>query len=200
MGLKAIPEGELVVRLPKTLSYLKGFEPALRSRSGYKRYFRDTDPFYSIFDVGDYTFAPHKVVWREQASSMTVAVAGSIEGRVAVPDHKLMLVDFETRDEAHYVCAVLNSSPARFIVLSYGITTAMATHILNNVAVPRYDRNNQTHKRLAALSELAHEATAADDKRQVKEIEEEIDQLAAELWGLTPRELADIKRSLEELS
>jgi hypothetical protein len=33
----------------------------------------------------------------------------------------------------------------------------------------------------------------------VREIEEEMDELAAELWGLTPQEVADIKRSLEEL-
>ena len=45
----------------------------------------------------------------------------------------------------------------------------------------------------------AHEATAAADTAAVKEIEEEIDELAAELWGLTPQELADIKRSLAEL-
>jgi hypothetical protein len=45
----------------------------------------------------------------------------------------------------------------------------------------------------------AHEATAAGDGERVKEMEEEIDLLAAELWGLTPQELGDIRRSLEEL-
>jgi hypothetical protein len=45
----------------------------------------------------------------------------------------------------------------------------------------------------------AHESTSAGDQKRVKEIEEEIDPLAAELWGLTEDELSDIKRSLEEL-
>jgi hypothetical protein len=53
---------------------------------------------------------------------------------------------------------------------------------------------------LATPSIEAHEATSAGDQRRVKEIEEEIDLLAAELWGLTEEELADIRRSLEELS
>jgi hypothetical protein len=33
----------------------------------------------------------------------------------------------------------------------------------------------------------------------VREIEAEIDQLAAELWGLSQQELEEIQRSLEEL-
>jgi len=57
MGLKAIPEPEMAVRLPKTYAYLKHFDEILRTRSGYRRYFRNTDPFYSMYNVGDYTFA-----------------------------------------------------------------------------------------------------------------------------------------------
>lgn len=52
---------------------------------------------------------------------------------------------------------------------------------------------------MAALSQQAHEATAAVDVVRVEEIEKEIDELAAELWGLTSQELQDIKRSLADL-
>jgi len=52
---------------------------------------------------------------------------------------------------------------------------------------------------LAALSQQAHEATAAGDAVRVREIEVEIDRLAAELWGLTEEELREIQESLEEL-
>ena len=45
----------------------------------------------------------------------------------------------------------------------------------------------------------AHEATAAGDTAQAREIEAEIDRLAAGLWGLSKQELEDIQRSLEEL-
>ena len=40
---------------------------------------------------------------------------------------------------------------------------------------------------------------APGEAGEVMEIGEGIDLLAAELWGLTEKELADIKRSLEEL-
>ncbi|HBY94687.1 MAG TPA: hypothetical protein DEP84_12125 [Chloroflexi bacterium] len=198
MGLKAVPEGTMAVQFPKTYTYLKRFEELLRQRSGYRRYFRETDPFYSMFNVGEYTFAPHKVVWREQASRLTVAVVSG-ENRSIVPDHKLMLVPFEEKAAAHYVCAVLNSSPAQFVTLSYAVNIQMDTHILENVNVPRFDSQNVLHCQLAALSERAHEATAAGDTTQVQAIEGEIDRLAAQLWGLTDEELREIQESLAEL-
>ncbi len=191
-------EDWLSVQYPKTYGYLKHFEAELRSRSGYRRYFRETDPFYSMFDVGDYTFAPYKVVWREQAARLTVAVTEPSKWKVPVPDHKLMLVGLEDRSEAHYICAVLNSSPAQFVVLSYGVAVQMDTHILENVRISRYDPANPTHRQLAALSQEAHEATAAGDVARVREIEAEIDRLAAQLWGLTEAELQELRESLEE--
>jgi len=189
----------LAENYPKTYAYLKRFEAELRSRSGYQRYFSESDPFYSMFNVGDYTFAPYKVVWREQAASLTAAVTEPLEDNVVVPDHKLMLVDFQDRSEAHYVCAALNSSPTRFVVQSYGVTIQMDTHVLENVRIPRYDPTNPIHRQLAALSQQAHEATTAGDTARVREIEAEIDRLAAQLWGLTEAELREIQESLEEL-
>jgi len=153
-----------------------------------------------MFNVGDYTFAPYKVVWREQAAGLTVAVAEPVESGALVPDHKLMMVDFQDRDEAHYLCAVLNTSPARFVVLSYGVTIQMDTHVLENVRVPRYEPANTTHRQLAVLSQQAHEATAVGEVARVREIEAEIDTLAAQLWGLTEAELREIQESLEELA
>lgn len=78
--------------------------------------------YYTMFGVGDYTFAPYKVVWREQASSLTVAVVGNIEGRCVIPDHKLMLIDCNTKQETYYLSGMLNSSLARYVAVSYAIT------------------------------------------------------------------------------
>jgi SAM-dependent methyltransferase len=184
---------------PRTYGYLKRFEMELRSRSGYRRYFREDAPFYSMFNVGNHTFAPYKIVWREQAAGLTVAVVEPCETRAVVPDHKLMLVAFDTRDEAHYLCAMLNSVPARFVVASYGVTIQMNTHVLENVRVPRYDAALSVHGELSALSQQAHAATAAGETERVREIEAEIDRLAAPLWGLTDADLREIQASLAEL-
>ncbi len=125
-----IPEEKLKTRYYQTWAYLKRFEPILRERAAFKRYFTrkdrsgiviETGPFYSMFDVSDYTFAPWKVVWREQASQMTASVVSELNHKATIADHKLMLLACKTLEEAHYVCAILNSDLTRFAVLAYAL-------------------------------------------------------------------------------
>jgi len=211
--LNAIPEEEMQQRWPKTWAYLKRFEKPLRERSGFKRYFTrkqgkqvvETGPFYSMFNVGDYTFAPWKVVWREQSAWFTVAVVGLQEGKCVVPDHKLMLVDCQNKQEAFYLAGVLNSAPVTLAVWAYAISIQQTTHITENIQVPTFDLANSVHIRLASLSQRAHELAPGayngdeDAQAELRQVEEDIDRAAAQLWGLSDEELAEIKRSLEEL-
>ncbi|HUS70442.1 MAG TPA: N-6 DNA methylase [Anaerolineae bacterium] len=190
----------LRLQYPRTYGYLKGFEDELRRRSGYRRYFRASDPFYSIFDVAEYTFAPWKVVWRGQvAPTLIAAVVDLREGRCIVPDQTVYFAAVDSAEEGHYLCSLLNSLPVRGHYRMRGYKHVSMTFV-QGIQIPKYDVSSSSQRRLAALSQAAHEATAAGDTARVKEIEEKIDLLAAELWGLTPQELEDIKRSLEELS
>jgi len=184
---------------PKAHSYLSKFEKILRSRPAFRRYFRAEDPYWSMFNISPFTFAPWKVVWREQASTLTAAVIGPQDRRPVVPDHKLMMVAAASRAEAHYLCAALNSAPSCFAVLAYAIQIQMDTHVLENVAVPRFDAQKRNHQRMAELSEAAHRAAAKGDSAEVARVEAEIDRTAAHLWGLSDDDLAEIKRSLEEM-
>ena len=200
-------------RYPKTWAYLKRFEAVLRERSGFKRYFTrkqgkqviETGPFYSVFNVGEHTFAPWKVVWREQSAWFSVSVINEQDQKCIVPDHKLMLIDCQSKEEAFYLAGVLNSAPINIAVWAYSIPIQHTTHITDTIAVPRFDAQNPNHTHLAALSQDAHQvapkAYAGDAAAQVRlaAIEAEIDSLAAQLWGLTQAELKDIRQSLAEL-
>lgn len=184
---------------PRTLIYLRNFEELLRTSGLYRRYYQDTDPFYSMFNIGDYTFAPYKVVFREIASEFTSCVVSQKESKPIIPDHKLILCPFEFPLEAHFVAALLNSKVCRYAVGAYAIETQFSTHVFDYVAIPTFVPNNSLHRHLANLSQQAHKAAAAENEEMVREIEAEIDQRAAELWGLTDGELVDIQQSLEEL-
>jgi len=195
---KGIAQTVLQAKFPNTLNYFIKFKNQLESRSGYKKYLKPVgEPFYSLYNVGLYTFAPYKVVWKEQSSEFECAVVSSIDGKVIVPDHKLMLVPFEDETQAHYVCAMLNSRISRFIVQAYTISTQQSTHILENIKIPKYDPKNELHQDLSHLSKQCHEKVAAGIS--VSDLEEQIDELAAELWGLSKEELKEIKDSLEEM-
>lgn len=192
---------------PRTYAYLKKFERPLRERAAYKRYFTrkgkggrvvSTGPFYSMFDVGDYTLAPWKVVWKYIATQFTSAVIGSMEVagdlRPILPNEKLMLVGLDSEKEAHYLCAVLNSIPSRIAVQGFMISTQIAPHVLSRLRIPAYDSNNEIHESLAEASAEAHSAAARGNLSQVREVEETIDRLSADLWEISYPELQDFRR------
>ena len=199
MRLKAIPEAEMGSTYPKAWRYLSRFESELRHSGIFRRYFKSSNPFYSIFNIGDYTFCHYKVLTREIAGSLTSAVVGRRDGKPCIPDHKLIMVGCDGLMEANFLCAALNSSPARLFVDSYVIKTQFSTHIFDLLAIPPYSEGNKTHTRLAELSEAAHKAAAKGNSAEVKRIEEEIDGWAAKLWNLSDKELAEMKRALEEM-
>lgn len=187
--LKAIPEQTMQREFPKAWSYLTRFQSPLRKSGIYRRYFKESDPFYSVFNIGDYTFSEWKLVIREIASGLTCAVVGPEDGKPVVADHKLVLVAVESKHEAHYLCAILNSAPARFFVESYCVSTQFSTHIFENLSLPKYSSKEKSHKELAELSIAAHQAVAEDRSDQLSEIERDINQRSALLWGLSTQEL-----------
>jgi hypothetical protein len=186
---------------PKVHSYLSRFEKLLRSRAALKRYFKDDDPYWSMFNVSPFTFAPWKVVWREVGHEVDAAVIGKsfvgVDKKPVVPDHTCILAECETSDEAHYLCAMLNSSPARLAIRNY-IVLHPDPHVLKNINIQKYSEKDKRHARLSELSKSAHKAAQKGHADEVGKIEHEIDHLAAKLWGLSDDELAEIMQSLEE--
>lgn len=200
-GWEAIPEGEMRTQYPGTLAYLRQFEPILLNRSGYRQ-LRSGHPYYILGNTGAWNFAPFKVVWREVAAGMLAAVCGPApfgqrDRKPAMPDHTVVSVRARHGIEGHYLCAALNSAPSQLVVRSY-LHLHASPHVLRYVKIPRFDSANPVHLRLSDLSQAAHEAAARADDKRVAEIEAEVDEAAAELWGLTPRELAVIQKALRE--
>jgi len=127
-------------------------------------------------------------------------VVGLKDNKPTVPDHKLMLVNCSSEDEAHFVCACLNSSIGQMVAVSYTVEIQMDPHIIEHIRIPRFDPKNPVHLHLAKLSELAHKVAKIGDEKQLQKIETEIDLWAAKLWGLSDEELREIQESLAELN
>ena len=116
-GDSALPE-EDVKKYPETWAYLNDNREFLSARKMFDLGFRKL-AFYALFETGNFLVADWKVVFREQAASLTAAVVGPYSGdylspKPVIPDHKLMTAAMESKSEAYYVCALLNSSLARF--------------------------------------------------------------------------------------
>lgn len=212
---KPIPENEIKSKYPKTYSYLFKFKKELEDRSIHKLWGKD-NPFYAVYDIGKYSFYPYKVVWKyisgkisgkaEFSTAVIKPFNGDSEMKTVIPNEKLMLVPLKRENEAYYLSAVLNSSVIRLFVASYVIETEISTHILGRVRISKFDAKNEIHRELARLSKRAHEiareiyeGNREDLKADLAEIEEEIDEKVAELYGITGEELREIKRCLRIL-
>ena len=91
----------------------------------------------------------------------------------------------------------MNSSITDMVLRSIaGGTKSFGTPkiIEDTIRIPRFDRNNDTHKRLSELSKEAHEL--AKEGNDVSSIEEEIDGLVAKLYKITRREMKRVKKTL----
>ncbi|MBE7560682.1 N-6 DNA methylase [bacterium] len=207
---RPLPLDVMMLKYPRTYAYLRQFEGdkarpergTLRARSGYRQYFKPTDPFYAIYNVGTYTMARWKVVWPEVGHSVRAAVVGSKRVRnvkPALPDHTLVAVSCESSEEAHFLCALLNSSPAQLFVRAY-IALHPSPHIMTHVRMPKFRRDSRMHNQLAELSEQCHFLVARGITDTLAGMHAEIDRVAARIWGITPSELRAIQEALAEWS
>jgi methylase of polypeptide subunit release factors len=190
----------LVVDAPKTHQFLMSFEQPLRRRKKFRNFDPANGTPYGLYNVGAYTFSPFKVVWREQAAGVLAAVATEVKGKTIVPDHKLMCLPLGEKTEAHYVCALLNSTVVRYIVKSYAIDISISTHLLDYINIPKFERTNRNHMKLAQLSCEAHQRVETDDRSGISELESQIDGCAAKIWSISGDAFDEIRGSYEQLS
>ncbi|MCH8068506.1 MAG: hypothetical protein IID16_04435 [Candidatus Marinimicrobia bacterium] len=81
--------------------------------------------------------------------------------------------------------------------MSSSLSTQLPPKVLKEILIPQFELSNPIHLELSHLSQHCHEKVTADI--DVTDLEEQINELAAEIWGLTKVELKDIQDSLEEL-
>jgi hypothetical protein len=191
---KAISETKMKREFPRAFEYFGTFKPKMLKRPHYLQHFKPSGaPYWSMYNVGNYTFAHSRVVWREQTSSFQCAVIEGDPESAPIADAKLIVVPCGSSDEAHYLAAVLNSSPAKFVINSYVVKVQISTHVLKNIAVPTFLANNPLHIALAEQSRLCHAAARQGEIANIPNLEQQNDLLAAKLWKLTPSELAQIQ-------
>jgi hypothetical protein len=195
---KALPERDLKKHFPNTYAYFKQYENELRACALLGQFFNpQTDRFYSSYNLGAYTFREHKVIWKEISPEVEAVVIDS-EEQCHIPDHKLVMVGFDSAEAAHFFCSFVNSSPIRILVRAYAVQTSISGHVCEYAKLPSYVPTNATHRTLVNLSKQCHAAAAKGDTKQVAALEAEIDKAAAKLWGITDDELKAIQEALAE--
>jgi hypothetical protein len=147
-------------------------------------------PFFAIYNVGDYTFAPYKVVWAEMSGTIRAAVIGKARvphgngTRPVVPDHKVYFAAFTDKHHAHYVNAMLNSAPVREFTDGFTIKLQVGT-LFRHIRLPSYDWTDAVHRELARKSREAHVLLArSNGAADISPQQTRIDQLARQVLGI----------------
>jgi methylase of polypeptide subunit release factors len=223
---ETISFSKLATRYPRTFAFFKSFYDELIGRKAepyktkLKRLHRNKElrepPFYMLFNV-ETSLSPYKVVWKhisgaisgkaEFSSSVITPVADEyLDRKVVLPSHGLVLISCESETEAHYLCALLNSSLVRLIVSSYLLEVHITTDIPRTIYLEKFDSEDRLHRKLSDLSMKAHTLSQKyhekDDQSawgDLRRIEEEVDAVTAKVYKLSDEELVDIKKALEML-
>jgi len=97
-------------RAPRTWEYLKAYAHLLDSRSSsiYRK-----RPRFSIFGVGDYSFALWKVAISGFYKKLVFRVVGPRGGKPTVLDDTCYFIACQSQDEAQFLARLLNSRQAR---------------------------------------------------------------------------------------
>jgi len=189
-------EKDLSEKYPLTFQWLESNRPLLAARPAYKRFFRaDRDPYYSLFNTGDYTKAEWKVAWGEQSSQLEAAVVGKIGSKRALVDHKVMTIACDSEEEGHYLAGVLNSTLFRYAVSSYAIEVQMGPHLLDNICVPKYSEHSTAHRKISRQAKHIASQIPTVDEGEIKVL----DNLCAQLWGIEEKGFKVIRSAYREL-
>jgi len=173
-------ESELRLKYPLTYKYLYHFKDNLLHRAS--KWFKIKGfPFYSIFGVGEYSFAPYKVVWCCMTYSPNFAVVSDVDdkfiGRKRVMcDNTIGYFSVNDELEAHYLCGVLNSKKVGEALESRSNKSkwGISINMVKQIPIPKFDKKVI---KLVKIAELAIQASETLDKDKVQTIENEINKI-----------------------
>ena len=189
---------------PLAYAWLKHNREMLCSRAAFRRYFDPKiDPFYSMFDVGDYTVARHKVIWLGYgAKRVNAAISEYIEGKPVCGNQAMhILIACDSLDETHFLCGCINSSPFNAAVVMHtqiGGKSFAQGSILKSVRLPKFDAGSNAHQKVVYIVKKLHQHL--DDASSLQACESELDDSVCGVWGLNKDEVIAARQVCEELS
>jgi SAM-dependent methyltransferase len=176
---------------PYTYNYLSRFKDVLLSRgSRTVRELAERTAFYAMFGIGKYTVARYKVVWKRMAGDLVASVISqektSFGWKTIIPTDTTSIFATDNENEAHYLCAIINSTYVRKFIKSFssagrGFGTPS---VMENVGIQKFDLKNSLHQKLADISKRCHQMKSENKDNEVAHLEKENDDLVKKLFGI----------------
>lgn len=185
------PEQQMKEQWPRTYGYLTRFKDILLSRgSKTVRQFAERTAFYAMYGIGTYTVSNYKAVWKRMASDLVATVISQFKTpfghKTIIPTDTTSLFATDNEDEAHYLCAIINSTPVREYIKSYSSAGRGfgAPSVMTHVGIPKYDPSNRLHRKLSESSKNLHRLKAGNKTEEIPKFEKENDELVKQLFSI----------------
>ena len=188
---KPFPEEYMKTEFPLTYSYLLYFKSDLLKREAYKKFhLKAGRPFYAQFNISRDTFMNYKVTWKRMSNDIFACVLSQIKTpfgyKMAVPLDTTSFFATNNESEAHYLCAIINSTPVRDFIKSFssagrGFGTPS---VMEHVGISKFDPKNSLHQKLAEISKRCHQLKREGKEKEIEKLERENNELAEQLFDI----------------
>lgn len=176
---KPLSSDMLIRNYPDLFNYLVSHKDLIDQQSEKSKQMHRGDEFYALSKLGPYTFSQYIVAARDNSKFCATVVENSLtpwgetKNTICVKHTIIISQDknqnFISKDEANYICGILNSS----IVISYIQSSFKSNgYSLNksNLCLPKYNSNNNLHVQISQLAESA----VGKSTEEIKLIQEKI--------------------------
>lgn len=160
---KSIEMSELIKENPLLVNYLISKKNLIGRQSKRSQMIAMGKDFYSLSKVGTYTYAPNKVVFRDN-TKMQASVLSKIntpwgEEVMPIPAKHCPYISMDnagneiTEDEAYYLCGILNTP---IIGKYFSYTFSGRSYSIDfKIKLPKYDDSNSIHVEIMNLARNA---------------------------------------------
>ena len=124
------------------------------------------------------------------ASDLVAAVISQFKTpfgyKTVIPTDTTSLFATDQEKEAHYLCAIVNSTPVREFIKTYSSAGRGfgAPAVMEHIAIPRFDPRKRIHSRLAELSQRLHDLKTQGQDFEIERRSRDLDSLVSSLFGL----------------
>lgn len=167
---KPLDSISLAKKSPLLLSYYKKYRSVIEKQTEFSDRIRggDAGEFYGLARTGPYSFQDIYVAFRDN-SKWRATVISSTETpwgenkRFVFQNHAASMCErkdgsgYIEVDEAHYICAIMNAPIVEEFI--YASSDGRSFKIRPPIYIPKFDKNNEYHRKLSNLSKEAHESS-----------------------------------------
>jgi hypothetical protein len=176
---------------PRLFRYLQPWTDRFLNRSMYQRQLSAdfpwelSGPIEHLRTSGALVFIRYLATDGQPAAAVRVPTYDARLNRESLPypNNKSNIYYASSEDQAYFLAAFINSSPAQEALSRFAVSTGVTPAALARLPIPPFEQENVNHRRLAALGRLATHITAdpAADPLAITQCEADIDDL---VWAM----------------